>query len=129
MTDSSTKMLEEFADREYEHGFVTDVEQDTFPPGLDEDVVRAISATLTPRSSASFSAVWTSNAGSLGRTFRFGSGLRYGQSVSSNMRSAGAYRAAACMASAFLNVTMPENDNRKPRSSTCFASAGPPLKL
>ncbi len=44
MTDSSTKMLEEFADREYEHGFVTDVEQDTFPPGLDEDVVRAISA-------------------------------------------------------------------------------------
>ncbi|MCD4749684.1 MAG: Fe-S cluster assembly protein SufB [Thermoanaerobaculales bacterium] len=41
---SSTKMLEEFANREYEHGFVTDVEQESFPPGLDEDVVRAISA-------------------------------------------------------------------------------------
>ena len=39
-----TKIIEEFANREYEHGFVTDVEQDTFPPGLDESVVRAISA-------------------------------------------------------------------------------------
>ncbi len=39
-----TKMIEDFANREYEHGFVTDVEQDTFPPGLSEDVVRAISA-------------------------------------------------------------------------------------
>jgi len=39
-----TKIIEEFANREYEHGFVTDVEQDTFPPGLNEDVVRAISA-------------------------------------------------------------------------------------
>jgi len=32
MTDSTT-LLEEFANREYEHGFVTDVEQDTFPSG------------------------------------------------------------------------------------------------
>ena len=39
-----TKMIEDFANREYEHGFVTDVEEDTFPPGLSEDVVRAISA-------------------------------------------------------------------------------------
>jgi len=39
-----TKIIEDFANREYEHGFVTDVEQDTFPPGLDESVVRAISA-------------------------------------------------------------------------------------
>ncbi len=39
-----TKIIEDFANREYEHGFVTDVEQDTFPPGLSEDVVRAISA-------------------------------------------------------------------------------------
>ncbi len=28
---------------EYEHGFVTDVESDTLPPGLDEDVIRHIS--------------------------------------------------------------------------------------
>lgn len=27
----------------YQHGFVTDIEADTFPPGLDEDVIRAIS--------------------------------------------------------------------------------------
>jgi Fe-S cluster assembly protein SufB len=39
-----TKIIEDFANREYEHGFVTDVEQDTFLPGLNEDVVRAISA-------------------------------------------------------------------------------------
>ena len=39
-----TRLLEEFANREYEFGFVTDVEQDTLPPGLDEDVIRTISA-------------------------------------------------------------------------------------
>ncbi len=27
-----TKMIEDFANREYEHGFVTDIEQDTFRP-------------------------------------------------------------------------------------------------
>ncbi len=41
---ASTKMLEEFANRKYEFGFTTEVEQDTLPPGLDENVVRAISA-------------------------------------------------------------------------------------
>ena len=30
--------------RRYEHGFVTDIESDSLPPGLDEDTVRAISA-------------------------------------------------------------------------------------
>jgi Fe-S cluster assembly protein SufB len=29
--------------REYQHGFVTDIESDTIPPGLDESVVRTIS--------------------------------------------------------------------------------------
>ena len=29
--------------REYQHGFVTDLESDTVPPGLDEDVIRLIS--------------------------------------------------------------------------------------
>ena len=29
--------------RQYRHGFVTDIESDTLPPGLDEDVVRFIS--------------------------------------------------------------------------------------
>jgi Fe-S cluster assembly protein SufB len=37
--------IDEFiAKGEYEYGFVTDVESDVFPPGLDEGVVRAISA-------------------------------------------------------------------------------------
>ncbi len=40
---SHTKIIEDFANREYEHGFVTDVEQETLPPGLDENVIRAIS--------------------------------------------------------------------------------------
>jgi len=35
---------EEFTNREYEAGFVTDIETDTLPPGLDEDVIRHISA-------------------------------------------------------------------------------------
>ncbi len=29
--------------KEYQHGFVTDIESDTLPPGLDEDVIRSIS--------------------------------------------------------------------------------------
>jgi Fe-S cluster assembly protein SufB len=35
--------IEDLIHREYEHGFVTDVESDTVPPGLDEDVIRLIS--------------------------------------------------------------------------------------
>jgi Fe-S cluster assembly protein SufB len=35
--------LESLVGRQYKHGFVTDVESDTIPPGLDEDVVRLIS--------------------------------------------------------------------------------------
>ncbi|MEJ0039433.1 MAG: Fe-S cluster assembly protein SufB [Gammaproteobacteria bacterium] len=35
--------LEKLVSRGYEHGFVTDIESDTLPPGLDEDVVRVIS--------------------------------------------------------------------------------------
>ncbi|MEJ2188189.1 MAG: Fe-S cluster assembly protein SufB [Acidobacteriota bacterium] len=37
------KIIEEFANREYEHGFVTEVEQETLPPGLNENVIRLIS--------------------------------------------------------------------------------------
>ena len=36
--------IEEIVGRRYRHGFVTDIESDTVPPGLDEDVVRFISA-------------------------------------------------------------------------------------
>ncbi len=44
MPASGTELLDERVNRKYEAGFVTDVEQDTLPPGLDEDVVRFISA-------------------------------------------------------------------------------------
>ncbi len=36
--------VEALVRKEYEHGFFTDVEADTLPPGLDEDVIRHISA-------------------------------------------------------------------------------------
>jgi Fe-S cluster assembly protein SufB len=44
MPASGTELLEERVNKKYEAGFVTDVEQETLPPGLDEDVVRFISA-------------------------------------------------------------------------------------
>jgi FeS assembly protein SufB len=40
---SSNVDLEKLANREYQYGFVTDIESDTIPPGLDEGVVRLIS--------------------------------------------------------------------------------------
>jgi Fe-S cluster assembly protein SufB len=43
MMTTQTRIIEEFANREYAAGFVTEVEQDTLPPGLDEDVIRQIS--------------------------------------------------------------------------------------
>ncbi|MGZ8376894.1 MAG: Fe-S cluster assembly protein SufB [Gemmatirosa sp.] len=36
--------IETLVNREYQHGFVTEVEADQLPPGLSEDIVRAISA-------------------------------------------------------------------------------------
>jgi Fe-S cluster assembly protein SufB len=41
---TATELMESYAGREYAYGFVTDIEQDTVPPGLDESVVRLISA-------------------------------------------------------------------------------------
>jgi Fe-S cluster assembly protein SufB len=45
VTDMSetADQLESLIGRGYQHGFVTDIESDTVPPGLDEDVVRMIS--------------------------------------------------------------------------------------
>ena len=40
----ASKNMESLVNRRYEHGFVTDIETESFPPGLDENVVRAISA-------------------------------------------------------------------------------------
>jgi Fe-S cluster assembly protein SufB len=41
---TATSTIEEFANREYEHGFVTAIETETVPRGLNEDIVRTISA-------------------------------------------------------------------------------------
>ncbi len=41
---STNKSLREFTEQEYKYGFETDVEADTVPPGLNEEVVRLISA-------------------------------------------------------------------------------------
>src|SRR5690606_35879540 len=41
---TSTETIEQLATREYKYGFVTDIEADTLPPGLDEGVIREISA-------------------------------------------------------------------------------------
>jgi Fe-S cluster assembly protein SufB len=41
---TQTDTIEQFATQDYKFGFVTDVEQDIFPPGLSEDVIRALSA-------------------------------------------------------------------------------------
>ncbi len=40
---SNQQDLEALVERPYEHGFVTDIEADTLPPGLDENVSRQIS--------------------------------------------------------------------------------------
>ena len=40
---TSTEVIERLANTEYKYGFVTDVEQDIVPKGLNEDVVRLIS--------------------------------------------------------------------------------------
>jgi Fe-S cluster assembly protein SufB len=39
----STPEIDALVNRSYRHGFVTDIDSDTVPPGLDEDVIRLIS--------------------------------------------------------------------------------------
>src|SRR5688500_9610309 len=41
---TESEMLSDLVKRKYKHGFVTDIEQDTVPPGLSEDGIRMISA-------------------------------------------------------------------------------------
>src|SRR6516225_8743031 len=42
--DTQATRIEEMLQREYPHGFVSDVQSDTLPRGLSEDVIRLISA-------------------------------------------------------------------------------------
>ena len=44
MTAAMTESIEQLATREYKHGFVTDIDADQAPPGLNEDIIRFISA-------------------------------------------------------------------------------------
>ena len=44
MSSAPDTTLEQWENAEYKYGFVTDIESDTVPPGLNEDVVRLISA-------------------------------------------------------------------------------------
>src|SRR6266566_9843271 len=41
---TATETIEQLANREYKYGFVTDVDSETIPKGLSEDVIRLISA-------------------------------------------------------------------------------------
>ena len=40
---SSTQDINDLVGQGYKHGFVTDIESDTLPPGLNEEVIRLIS--------------------------------------------------------------------------------------
>ena len=40
----ATNTVEDLARREYKYGFITDIEADTVPPGLNEEIIRFISA-------------------------------------------------------------------------------------
>ena len=41
---TATNTVEDLTRREYKYGFVTDIEADTVPPGLNEEIIRFISA-------------------------------------------------------------------------------------
>lgn len=44
MSTTETQKIEELANKEYKFGFVTEIESDTLPKGLNEDIIRQLSA-------------------------------------------------------------------------------------
>ncbi|MBS4033072.1 MAG: Fe-S cluster assembly protein SufB [Ignavibacterium sp.] len=44
MSTTETEKIEELANREYKYGFITDIEADSLPKGLNEDIIRQLSA-------------------------------------------------------------------------------------
>jgi Fe-S cluster assembly protein SufB len=44
MQTTETSTIEQFAAQDYKFGFITDVEQETFPPGLNEQIIARLSA-------------------------------------------------------------------------------------
>jgi len=53
------KEISNLVSSEYNHGFVTEIEQDILPPGLNEDVVRTISQ---KKNEPDFMLVWRLDA-------------------------------------------------------------------
>jgi Fe-S cluster assembly protein SufB len=43
MSNTEVKTIEDFANQEYKYGFVSDIESDSFPKGLNEEVIRKLS--------------------------------------------------------------------------------------
>ncbi|MBD3225253.1 MAG: Fe-S cluster assembly protein SufB [Caldithrix sp.] len=44
MSATELEKIQSYQNKEYKYGFVTDIEADTLPPGLNEDIIRALSA-------------------------------------------------------------------------------------
>ena len=47
---TATETIEGLVKQEYKYGFITDIETETAPPGLNEDVIRLISPRSRSRS-------------------------------------------------------------------------------
>ena len=43
MVDKNQQIIDSTLDQEYKYGFTTDIEQTTFEPGLNEDVIKRLS--------------------------------------------------------------------------------------
>ncbi len=44
MSSTEVSKIEELANKEYKYGFVSEIEADTLPNGLNEDIIRQLSA-------------------------------------------------------------------------------------
>ena len=44
MSNTEVGTIEELANKEYKYGFVTEIEAESLPPGLNEDILRQLSA-------------------------------------------------------------------------------------
>ena len=44
MATQQNKEINEFLDKNYEFGFTTEIDSETLPPGINEDVIRIISS-------------------------------------------------------------------------------------
>ena len=61
---STNNSIAELTSREYKAGFITDIESESIPPGLSEDIIRTISAHKRSPSSSSSGGSRPSGTGS-----------------------------------------------------------------